>query len=121
MIRILFVLFFLSFFSCSNEETTPDNVLPVPKMSAVLWDQMRMDEMVTITSREHKDSTLDVDAYRFGLYEEVFRVHGTNRTEFQKSMVYYQSRPDLMGLLLDSVQKKSQRQAPNRATRDSVL
>ncbi|HEX2533779.1 MAG TPA: DUF4296 domain-containing protein [Chitinophagaceae bacterium] len=110
MTRILIGALLLTLFSCSDQKpATPKGVLPVEKMGPLIWDAMRADELVTQNHTQRRDSSFDLDAYRFGLYNEVFRIHGTSRAQFDSSLKYYQMHPDLMKTVLDGVQQQAEK------------
>jgi hypothetical protein len=93
--------FLFLFQSCLNKDKIPSNVLPPKKMQLILWDMLRADEY--ISNNVAKDSTLNTKDKSIELYEEVFRIHNITKNEFQKSLDYYQSRPDLLRVILDSI------------------
>ncbi len=70
-------------------------------MQLVLWDLLRADEYVV--NNASKDSTLNIKVKSIELYDQVFRIHNITKDEFQKSLDYYQSRPDLLKVILDSI------------------
>ena len=100
--RYFLIAFFLFLFqSCLNKDKIPSNVLPLKKMQLVLWDLLRADEL--IGSKISKDSSLDIKDKSIEMYEQVFRIHNITKNEFQKSVDYYQTRPDLLRVILDSI------------------
>jgi uncharacterized protein DUF4296 len=40
------------------------------------------------------------------LYEQVFRIHNITKNEFQKSLDFYQARPDLLKIIFDSISSR---------------
>ena len=96
-------LFFL-FQSCLNKDKIPANVLSKKKMQSVLWDLLRADEYVVDYAT--KDSTLNKKEKSIELYEQVFRIHHITKNEFQKSLDFYQGRPDLLKIILDSISNR---------------
>ena len=106
MIRLLFLLLVTVGASCSSREDIPNDVLPVKKMQQVLWDVMVADEVVEFYHM--KDSSLNAFNKRMGLYDTVFSIHKISKQHFQKSLQFYQSRPDLLKIILDSLQRKAQ-------------
>lgn len=95
----LFLLFI--FFSCTNSDKVPPNVLEREPMYKLIWDLARVDEYVS--SFIAKDSAVDQRMERIRLYEQVFSVHGTSQEEFRRSMDFYQGRPDQLKLMMDSL------------------
>lgn len=100
------LLLLLSFFvlSCSGN-SVPKDVFPPQKMTSVLYDIVLADEWVDFT-RMH-DSTYMKFSKRAAVYDSVFQLHKINKEQYKKSMAYYQSRPDLLKAILDSVKSKS--------------
>jgi hypothetical protein len=99
-------IFFLFFFliGCGKNKI-PEGVLPKQKMQAVLWDILRADEFLSGYVFP-KDSAMNREQESIKLYEEVFRIHHTDRDEFKKSFSFYQAHPSLMKEILDSLSKK---------------
>jgi Domain of unknown function (DUF4296) len=106
MIRILF-LFLLAFslFACSSRSSVPKGILPVPKMQAVMWDMLRADELANYNSV--KDSTYRKMDRHTQLYQVIFNVHKISKDEFARSLHYYEDHPEMLSIVLDSLQKKS--------------
>ena len=97
----LVTCFFFLFFSCSNRDKVPANVLSPKKMQSVLWDMLRVDQF--IVNYVARDTLLDKKQESIRLYEQVFKIHKISREEFQKSLDFYQNRPDLLKVILDSI------------------
>ena len=92
-----------------RDNKVPKDVIPQNQMRKIMWDLMRADAYVTDFIM--KDSTRDKKAESAKLYEEIFDIHSTTREIFKKSLVFYQSRPDLFKSISDSLrvdEKKSQ-------------
>jgi hypothetical protein len=101
--RLLLVFsFFL--FACSGDRV-PKDVLPRDKMGAVLYDIILADEWVDFT-RMHDSSYLNFSK-RTAVYDSVFQLHTIKKEDYQKSMNYYQSRPDLLKEILDSIKTRA--------------
>jgi len=105
----LFIILIISNFGCIRDNKVPKDVIPQNQMRKIMWDLMRADAYVT--DFVMKDSTRDKKAESAKLYEKVFDIHSTTRETFKKSLVFYQSRPDLFKAISDSLrvdEKKSQ-------------
>ena len=105
----LFIILIISNFGCVRDNKVPKDVIPQNQMRKIMWDLMRADAYVTDFIM--KDSTLDKKAESAKLYEKIFDIHSTSRETFKKSLVFYQSRPDLFKAISDSLrvdEKKSQ-------------
>lgn len=100
-----FLFFTVSLFSCSGKNKIPKDVLPQKEMVSVLWDLFRSDQFLTAyvlpadTSLQKKDETI-----RY--YQEIFKLHKTDKATFQKSFSFYETHPALMKQLLDSLNAK---------------
>ena len=103
----LFGLLLISLFACTNKPRIPENVLPEAKMRTVLWDIMRADEWVV--HEQNQDSTVDRYKRSMELYQKVFQINGITDSQFKTSFRYYQSRPELLKPLFDSLQRRSPR------------
>lgn len=90
--------------ACNNDSKVPTGVLPKEKMEAVLWDLMRADELVNL--KYAKDTSINRFDSSARLYQQVFQLHRTDQATFKKSFKYYQSRPDLLKPVFDSLQKR---------------
>jgi len=91
--------------SCSGSKV-PKDVLPPQKMQAVLWDAMLADEMADYYVRKDSLNALSKHAE---LYQQVFTIHKISKDDFKKSLRFYESHPDLLKPIFDSLQKKSEK------------
>jgi hypothetical protein len=98
-------IFLLCFFAiaCSGS-SVPKGVMPPGKMKDVLYDVIRADEMVD--HLKLSDSTWQPFSRRTATYDTVFQLHGINKEAFQKSLTFYQQRPDLLKEIIEELQKK---------------
>jgi hypothetical protein len=62
---------------------------------------LRVDQF--IVNYVARDTLLDKKQESIRLYEQVFKIHKISREEFQKSLDFYQNRPDLLKVILDSI------------------
>lgn len=79
----------------------PKNVLGQHEMTHVMWDLIKADELVY--NNATKDSTINKKQESIKLYEQVFRIHGTSKEKFEESLAFYQNRPDLLKIVMDSL------------------
>ena len=108
--RIVVILAVCTLFSCSNKKEVPKEVLPVKDMTNVLWDMMLADELAN--KQYGYDATpvkLDTNIV---LYQQVMQAHHTTQGQFKKSLQFYQSRPDLLQVIIDSLQKRAEKPQP---------
>lgn len=98
---IISLLIMIIFLACSGKDKLPDGVLDSEKMEVVMWDIIRADEVVN--ERVRKDSTLNKKEESLKLYDQVFAIHKISKDNFDKSLNYYQSRPDRLKPIFDSL------------------
>ena len=108
MIRVSIVALLL-FFSCKQKTKVPDTILPVDKMEKVLMDMMLADEFYN--QKQIDSATIDSFS-RTNLYKAVFTLHKTNKEEFRKSLNFYESHPDLLKTVFDSLHSKANKKPP---------
>lgn len=102
---VCLILGFLAL-SCTRSEI-PKDVLPQKKMLSVMWDLMLADEMANYYVQ--KDTTLhNLDAHA-ALYQRLFRIQNITREDFKKSLRFYESRPDLLKPIFDSLQRRAEK------------
>ena len=89
------------FFGCVRSDKVPKNIISQNEMHKIIWDLMRADAYVSDFIM--KDTTRDKNTESGILYEKVFAIHSTTREAFQKSMTFYESRPDLLKVITDSL------------------
>ncbi len=86
--------------ACRNK--SPENeVLSLNDMKTVLWDLQNADawfNQIPNIDSLHKTHKMNIQ-----LYEQVFVSNKTTKKQFYTSYQYYQTRPDKMKILMDSV------------------
>jgi hypothetical protein len=108
--RYLFLVMvvFTLLFSCSKRDKNKPVILTQPKMESIIWDIMQVDEYAnTYISR---DSLKDLNKERLQLYLKVFQLHKVSREDFNASIKYYSSKPDVMKVIFDSLSSKGELQ-----------
>ena len=113
-----FALLLLVLVSCGSETEVPKGVLPPTKMSVVLWDVIRADEAANHQYRQ--DTMNSLFRQSTSLYQSVFLLHQTTYSQFKQSFRYYQSHPDAMKIVLDSVDALSKRPAMDTIKKAAV-
>lgn len=101
MKNLFILLFVVMISSCSNSSKKTDNILSFQEMQKVTWDCMQTDEF--LISYVFKDSSINKDSVTALKYEQVFKLHKTNKKQFFESLKYYQSKPNIYKTLLDSI------------------
>jgi hypothetical protein len=107
----IFLFFILTIFfsACVRNDKIPKGIISQNEMRKLMWDLMRADAY--IADFVMKDSTRNQKAESAKLYEQVFTIHATTEEVFKKSLAFYQSRPDLLKVITDSLrsdEKKAQ-------------
>ena len=118
----LLIILIISNFGCIRDNKVPKDVIPQNQMRNIMWDLMRADAYVTDFIM--KDSTCDKKVESIKLYEKIFSIHSTTRETFKKSLAFYQSRPDLLKVINDSLridEKKSQDPDEKKPQIDTTL
>jgi hypothetical protein len=99
-IGIAIVFAITAIISCKKKATEED-ILSVNAMKVVLWDINNADawfNQIPNTDSLHKTRKMNIQ-----LYEQVFVSNKTTKKQFYNSYQYYQSKPDKMKTLMDSV------------------
>ncbi len=102
---ILIVSFLIS--CTSADRYIQDDIIPVNDMKVIVWDIMQASEFAQV--KYGKDSTL-IHHKSIGMFQQVFRLHTTDKESFYKSFQYYQEHPILNKILFDSVSAYATRQ-----------
>ena len=97
----LFIILTILAFGCIQDKKIPNDVLKQNEMRKIMWDLMRADAYVA--NFIMKDSTKNQKEESVVLYEKIFDIHSTTREAFQKSLAFYQTRPDLFKTISDSL------------------
>lgn len=99
----IFLVFILSIFFCAcvRHDKIPKGIITQNEMRKLMWDLMRADAY--ISDFVMKDSTRNQKAETAVLYEQVFAIHSTTEGVFKRSLAFYQSRPDLLKVIADSL------------------
>jgi len=97
----LFIIPVILTVGCIRDKKIPKDVLPQNEMRKIMWDLMRADAYVADFIM--KDSTKNQKEESVILYEKIFAIHSTTRETFQKSIAFYESRPDLFKAISDSL------------------
>ena len=85
---VIFGCIVLFIVACSSKNKVPKGILAKQEMEDVLWDLFRGGEMLESYTLP-KDSSNDKRAIAQGWYDEIFRLHKTERSSFQKSYTWY--------------------------------
>ena len=103
---LIFILV-ISVVGCINDKKVPGDIIQQDKMRQLMWDLMRADAYVS--DFVMKDSTKNQKTESIILYEQIFQMHSTTREEFKKSLSFYESRPDLLKPITDSLRAEEKK------------
>lgn len=97
----LFIFLLAIVFGCVRNNGIPKDIIPQNHMRKIIWDLMRADAYVSDFIME--DSTRDKKVESAVLYEKIFAIHSTTQESFKRSMSFYESHPDLLKVITDSL------------------
>ncbi len=107
--RIIILLTLLVFmFACTQEKSTPPNLIPKAKMEIILWQMIQVDQYASNVIA--KDSTKNLPEERIKLYSKVFELNKITRETFSNSYKYYLGHPDVSKIMFDSISARASRQ-----------
>ncbi|HEV7621069.1 MAG TPA: DUF4296 domain-containing protein [Flavisolibacter sp.] len=103
MIKKLSVIIIILFaVACNKKEKIPEYVLSPLQMQQILIDGFRADEMAGYYMIQ--DTSYNGIAKRSMMYNTIFKVHHVTKEQFKKSLQYYESHPNMLKAVLDSMQ-----------------
>lgn len=110
---VVVLAFFI--FSCGKSRNIPEGVLPARDMTNIFWDLMVADELSARRYPTDLSKRLDSGT---AVYSQVMATHGATREQVQKSMRFYEGRPDLLQVIFDSLNKRASSPLPSK--KDSI-
>jgi hypothetical protein len=101
-VKWLIVFFGIVLTACSNRTDIPKEIIPPDSMQRIMMDVILADQYAT--AYVNKDS-LKHDKVKANqdLLETVFKIHHVSKANFQESLQFYESRPDLNKKIFDSL------------------
>jgi len=107
--RTLFPVFllFLILVSCTGRKRIPKGVLPPDKMEKVLYDVLLAEGYAE--SYLYADTTQTKEDWVIKEMDKVLAIHKVSQETFMKSYDFYKSRPDMLKVIADTMNAKSQR------------
>lgn len=104
---LIFFLATLMITACGDG--VPNGVLSKKKMEKVLWEVMQGSEFAN-GYIYYRYPQLNRAAINNTLLDEIFKTNKITKKEFNKSLEYYQNHPDLLMVMMDSIQAKKSRE-----------
>lgn len=98
--RLLLISLFIAF-ACNQEKARPKDILSPNQLSYILYDMMQADEFTN--NFIVRDSTKNAKLENVKMYEQIFLLHSTTKEQFQKSYKYYESDPQTLKIIFDSI------------------
>jgi hypothetical protein len=102
------ILLTIWFAACSNNGGLPSGILTPNKMRDVFWDVIRAETYTTQFIK--KDSLKNAALENAKLQQQVFAAHHITEKDFYDSYRYYNTHTQLMGVLLDSITLRGERE-----------
>lgn len=105
VIYFILIAFFIA--GCTQKNKIPRGILSQEKMRFIMWDMIRADEYAN--NFLVKNASLDINSEKASLYEQIFKLHSTKADIFKKSLAFYQSKPNLLKVIIDSLRSEERR------------
>ena len=105
--NLIFFIFSILLFSCYRADKAPSEIIKPKEMGDIIWDIMSAQSLASEIAL--KDSTVDVAIKTKLLSQEVFKIHKTDSTQFNRSYNWYVKHPDVLNLIFDSIYMQKQR------------
>jgi hypothetical protein len=110
-VRYLTVFSLLVLVACGGRKGIPSDIIPPDSMQKIMIDVITADQYSTLYIS--KDSLRrDKAKANQDLLEAVFKMHHVSRKDFQVSLRFYESRPDLNKKIFDSLAAYANRHRP---------
>lgn len=105
MHRYLYILgLLLTLVSCSSSA----DVLPKEKMEKVMWDVAQSSELLN-GYVYYKHPEQNRAALNDAMLQRVFKIHNITKEQFNKTLDYYEKRPDELKTIIDTVVSRQKR------------
>ena len=101
MIKWSLLLLFV--YSCN----TTSSIIPQKKMQAIIWDLMKADALAQQLIL--KDSLKKLPQESKKITDRVFVIHDITEDQFKKSYQYYSEHPDILKIIMDSINAQESR------------
>ncbi|MEO7800589.1 MAG: DUF4296 domain-containing protein [Ginsengibacter sp.] len=99
--------------SCGKKDDIPKDIIPSPKMEALLWDVLRADMLAEENVKKDSTKNLNMESHR--LNELIYQIHHVSEADFKRSISFYEARPELLRTIFDSLNAKQTRKDTNKS------
>jgi hypothetical protein len=97
--KVIFLLSIVLIAACGKNRSS---IIPLTDMKVIVWDMLNADSWSAQTAM--RDTTGKLSKQNVLWYQQIFRQHDITKEQFYKSYGYYESHPDKMKILIDSVE-----------------
>lgn len=102
------IVFLFCLGACTHKDRIPSGIIDKDKMGNILWDMIQTDQFSVLYLS--KDSTKKNVRQETGrMYGQVLQIHHTTKEDFEKSLQFYVSRPDISKVMFDSLAVRGNR------------
>ncbi|MEO7961792.1 MAG: DUF4296 domain-containing protein [Ginsengibacter sp.] len=108
MKRPFIYILILIMVSCKDKYEVPGKIIPPEKMTGIMWDVIRAQELAKDIKR--KDSLINLPERTHLLTAQVFKIYNINSTTFKESYDWYLDHPNIMQNVIDSLYTQKQRE-----------
>jgi hypothetical protein len=105
---IFFLLMILIGASCVDRKNIPTGIIQPIEMQKIYWDVLQAQALSAEIAR--KDSAVSEVAETKLLTRRVFEIYHIKPDDFQRSYNWYTSHPDIMLVVIDSLNNQEQRE-----------
>jgi hypothetical protein len=106
--RLIIFLLVVSLAACSNRKSIPKDIIQLDTMQVIMKEMILTGEYalqyISKDSLNHDKAKSNQD-----LMENIFKLHHITRTDFKKSLSFYEARPDLNKIIFDSLAAEANR------------
>ena len=120
MTRLLSIFLLIFALSCKQDPNPPNNVIQKTSMQELMWDLLRADAFITGFAGKG-DTAFSQLKESVMVYRQVFVIHKTNKEQFKKSLDWYQRHPEVMKIILDTLQQRQKKIMEERSKPTSTF
>lgn len=87
----------IAFMCCKSKP----KAIKIPQMKLIVWDMLTADEWMKLAVS--KDALVQFKKENIRYYNKIFALHKVSKEDFYSSFTFYQTHPNEMKILLDSL------------------